>query len=64
VQGEIVPLFNPRRQQWVRHFRWRGAFLIGKTKCARATIRVLNINLEDRLRLRAILCAAGVFPPP
>ena len=25
--GQIVPLFNPRRQRWSRHFAWRTGFL-------------------------------------
>jgi hypothetical protein len=64
VRGEIVPLFNPRRQQWQRHFRWKGPVLVGRTKCGRATVHVLNINADDRIKLRGILMASGVFPPP
>jgi hypothetical protein len=63
IQGEIVALFHPRRQQWRRHFRWDGPVLVGKTKCGKATIRVLGINAEDRRRLRELLIAVGVFPP-
>jgi hypothetical protein len=63
VRGEIVALFDPRRQDWARHFRWQGAVLVGKTKCGRATVRVLNINDADRVQLRETLRAAGEFPP-
>jgi len=63
VRGEVVSLFHPRRQRWNRHFRWRGARLVGKTNCGRATIRVLNINAADRVHLRQILIALGEFPP-
>jgi len=63
VGGEIVPLFHPRRQRWNRHFRWAGPVLVGKTKCGRATIFVLNINVDDRVWLRATLIAGGAFPP-
>jgi hypothetical protein len=59
VQGQVVTLFHPRRQKWSRHFRWRGPVLVGKTKCGRATIHVLNINVEERIRLRRLLLAAG-----
>lgn len=41
VRSEIVPLFNPRTQKWVRQFRWSGPRLVGKTKCGRAGWRVL-----------------------
>ena len=63
VRGETVSLFHPRRQRWKRHFHWRGPRLIGKTKCGRATIRVLNINADDRLHLRHLLIELGEFPP-
>jgi len=63
VQGALIALFNPRRQRWRRHFRWDGRVLVGKTKCGKATIRVLEINAEDRCRLREVLIAAGAFPP-
>jgi len=63
AKGEIVPLFHPRHQVWRRHFQWDGPILVGKTKSGRATIHVLNINYEDRVDLRSILIASGVFPP-
>src|SRR5439155_8849614 len=42
--GELVPLFNPRRDLWKTHFFWLGAVLHGRTAVARATIDVLRIN--------------------
>jgi hypothetical protein len=59
----IIPLFNPRRQQWVRHFRWNGPILVGRTAAGRATIAVLRINLPHRIAQRAALIEEGVFPP-
>jgi hypothetical protein len=59
VNGHVVALFHPRRQKWNRHFRWRGPVLVGRTRCGRATIRVLSINGEDRVKLRTLLIAAG-----
>jgi hypothetical protein len=63
ISGRIVVLFNPRRQRWSRHFKWRGALLIGLTACGRATIDVLNINAPHRVDLRQLLIVAGLFPP-
>jgi hypothetical protein len=63
LQDETVPLFHPRQQQWSRHFRWAGPVLLGKTKCGTVTVRVLNINADDRVRLRAILIKTGRFHP-
>ena len=38
LSDDVARLFHPRQQRWARHFRWRGATLIGLTKIARATI--------------------------
>ena len=63
LQGKIVPLFNPRRQQWYRHFRWAGLRLVGITRTGKVTIFVLNMNSDIRLILRESLRLEGRFPP-
>ena len=57
----IVPLFHPRRQRWERHFKWNGGILVGRTRVARATIRVLAINEPDTVELRTQLMDEGIF---
>ena len=57
-----VWLYHPRRHKWVRHFRWEGPILAGRTAVGRATIAVLAINSPHRVRLRMQLIAEGVFP--
>jgi hypothetical protein len=61
--GRLTPLFNPRRHKWGRHFRWQGAYLVGRTAIGRATIAVLNMNHPFRVQLREGLIAEGLFPP-
>jgi 5-methylcytosine-specific restriction endonuclease McrA len=61
---KIVPLFNPRRQKWARHFQWHGPHLVGRTAAGRATVATLRINLDYRLAHRQMLIAEGIFPPP
>lgn len=61
LSGDVARLFHPRQQRWARHFRWHGATLIGLTKIARATIRVLAINDPDAVAFRAELMDEGVF---
>jgi hypothetical protein len=63
VSKRVTPLFNPRQQQWGRHFRWDGPILVGRTAPGRATIAVLRINLPHRVAQRAALIDEGVFPP-
>jgi len=59
--GQIVPLFNPRRHKWHRHFRWFGPRLIGLTPAARATIVVLAINEDLNISTRRSLMVEGLF---
>lgn len=60
---KLVPLYNPRRHKWERHFRWQGAYLAGRTPIGRATIALLRINDEYRVILREALIAERLFPP-
>ncbi len=46
---------------WARHFRWRGALLIGRTAIGRVTVAVLNLNDPLRVDLREGLMEEGVF---
>lgn len=59
---KLTKLFDPRRHKWERHFRWEGAYLVGKTGIGRATIVVLAINDPDAVEVRAELIDEGVFP--
>lgn len=52
LTGETTTLFNPRTDHWNEHFQWRGIVLEGLTPIGRATIRVLNINDDERQRVR------------
>jgi hypothetical protein len=55
----IVPLFNPRTQHWHEHFALIDAVIVGRTPCGRATVDVLNMNEDERLRLRIHLLDNG-----
>jgi hypothetical protein len=61
--GKLYALFNPRRQNWHRHFRWEHTILVGKTKTGIVTVQVLNINDPPRVMLRENLLFEGRFPP-
>jgi hypothetical protein len=60
--GDVLLLFNPRRQQWRDHFRWHGLILVGTTETGRATIDVLGLNLSDRILVREAFSNSGEFP--
>jgi hypothetical protein len=59
----LVPLFNPRRHKWDRHFRWRGVILVGRTPIGRGTVALLKIYDPLRLELRENLLVEGLFQP-
>ena len=52
ASGVITELFHPRQARWDDHFEWQGVGIIGRTAIGRTTVQVLELNGEDRLRLR------------
>jgi hypothetical protein len=63
VTGAIVLLFHPRKDHWAEHFRWSGPVIVGLTACGRATVALLDLNHEERIRLRQALIAEQAFYP-
>ena len=65
VTGRRVRLFNPRRQQWKRHFQWSadGTEIIGRTVCGRATVAALHLNSDLAVLVRTNWIKAGWHPP-
>jgi hypothetical protein len=63
--GRVVPLFNPRRQRWERHFAWGEDFIVvlGRTAIGRAAVVALHLNRPELLNLRGRLRTAGEHPP-
>ena len=60
--GQTAPLFNPRRDSWLDHFRRAGSTIRGTTAVGRTTVAVLNMNEESRVELRAVLIEEGRMP--
>lgn len=50
--GSVTELFHPRRARWADHFEWQGFRIVGRASIGRTTVRVLDLNGEDRLDLR------------
>ncbi len=65
MSGQVVALFNPRRQHWKRHFYWSddGTLIIGRTACGRATVIALNLNNLIAVTVRRNWIKAGWHPP-
>src|SRR5262249_31549194 len=62
--GQITPLFHPRRDRWLDHFRVVGGRIEPLTPTGRATVRLLQLNHPDRIEERELLVRLGLLPPP
>ena len=51
--GELTRLFHPRLDDWAEHFLQREGEITGRTPVGRATVRLLRMNEDGRLELRA-----------
>ena len=53
--GEVIRLFDPRRDAWFEHFRFDTVEIIGLTPKGRATASLLEMNHPERLRVRELI---------
>jgi 5-methylcytosine-specific restriction endonuclease McrA len=60
--NRIVPLFNPRTDNWSVHFRFDLGRIVPLTDVGRATVALLNFNDPDRVEARQKLVRAGLNP--
>lgn len=62
----VVPIFNPRTEDWNDHFVWNAdtTRLLGLTAIGRATIEKLKLNRPELVRMREALVAVNRHPPP
>jgi hypothetical protein len=63
--SRLVPLFNPRGNQWETHFKWSrdGTRIIGRSPIGRATIKALRLNRPFLVQARRIWTRHGLHPP-
>lgn len=59
MTGEVEILFHPRRDQWSKHFAFRGVRIEGLSPSGRASVQVLALNDARRLGLRQELLQLG-----
>ena len=64
IEGIMVPLFNPRQQNWHEHFGWSDdyIYIIGLTAVGRATIEALKMNRVGLVNMRRVLYLTGKHP--
>jgi HNH endonuclease len=62
VTKEVVRLYNPRLDRWREHFRLTESLLDPLTEIGEATIRILQMNHDDQVLERRVLCRRGRYP--
>ncbi len=60
--SKVTPLFNPRQQQWRRHFRLNGGRIEPLTASGRATANLLQFNTSENITDRLRLMSIGHYP--
>ena len=63
MSEELTPLFNPRLQSWIEHFRWEGLEVEPLTATGRATVKALALNRTLIVAIRAEETERGRHPP-
>ncbi|MGB7160036.1 MAG: HNH endonuclease signature motif containing protein [Tepidisphaeraceae bacterium] len=61
--GQVIPLFNPRADQWPEHFDWNRYEIIALTPIGRATLRTLQMNAPRKILIRQAEELFALFPP-
>jgi 5-methylcytosine-specific restriction endonuclease McrA len=59
---EIVRLFNPRIDQWSKHFETANGEIFPKSRIGEASLKIFRFNQPDLLILRQILNEEGRYP--
>ncbi len=59
--GEVIRLFDPRRDRWTEHFRIEDAFISPVSTIGEATVRLLRMNAPERIAERHLLQSAGRY---
>jgi hypothetical protein len=60
--GRVTALYHPRQHLWGHHFRLVEARILGLTAEGRTTVDLLDMNGEDRVKLRNALVRRGWTP--
>lgn len=59
--GNIVPLYHPRQDKWLDHFKLERAYIVPLTAKGRVTVQLLQLNRWDRIQERKLLIEANLF---
>jgi hypothetical protein len=60
--GELVPLFNPRADEWRDHFQLEGDYILSRSRTGGATMLLLQLNSPERMAERRLLQDLDRYP--
>ena len=60
--GELIPLFNPRTQNWFHHFEANNGKIIPLTHIGQATVNLLELNDYSKIEERLEMTLVGFYP--
>ena len=60
--GELIPLFNPRKQNWFTHFEANNGRIIPLTVIGQATVKLLELNEFSKIEERLEMELGGFYP--
>lgn len=60
--SDVVRLFNPRIDDWTKHFESMAGEIYSESKIGKATIKLLKMNDVDLIILRGLLSELGRYP--
>jgi 5-methylcytosine-specific restriction endonuclease McrA len=60
--GQLIPLFNPRKDTWSEHFSIEMGEIIAHSAVGRVTILVPQLNRPRRIEARRLLMQERLYP--
>ncbi len=60
--GALIPLLNPRTQNWFEHFEAVNGMLHPLTSIGEATIKLLELNQPNKIEERLEMTKIGFYP--
>jgi HNH endonuclease len=60
--GDVIRVFDPRRDEWQQHFSMKGPTIQPLTPIGEATVRLLRLNAAERVVERQLLQSLGLYP--
>lgn len=63
-EDSFIRFFNPRKDFWIDHFEISGNIILPKSKIGEGTVKILDLNNQERLIERQTLLESDYFPHP